>query len=238
MSADLRHADSWVFDLDNTLYHPRHDLFAQIDHRMTAFVSRLLGVSAPQARQMQKRYYAEHGTTLNGLMQLHALQPREFLDFVHDIDLSALPEHPELAAAIARLPGKRYVYTNGSQRHAERVLRKLGADHLFHGVVDIERAGFHPKPHRAGFERMIDAFGLDPGRAVMFEDLARNLATAADLGFTTVLVASDADWSHEPEDARPAGLEDRHEFVHHVTDDLADFLTTARISIAPGLEGE
>lgn len=238
MSADLRHADAWVFDLDNTLYHPRHDLFAQIDHRMTDFVSRLLRVSAPEARQMQKRYYAEHGTTLNGLMRLHGLQPREFLDFVHDIDLSVLPAHPELADAIGRLPGKRYVYTNGSQRHAERVLKKLGADHLFDGVVDIERAGFHPKPQRTGFERMIEAFGLDPARAVMFEDLARNLATAADLGFTTVLVASDTDWSHEPEGARPAGIEDRHAFVHHVTDDLAGFLAAARVRVAPAAEGE
>lgn len=232
MSADLTHVDAWVFDLDNTLYHPKHDLFAQIDHRMTDFVSRLLGVPPAEARQTQKRYYAEHGTTLNGLMRMHGLDPREFLEFVHNIDLSVLPEHPELAAAIARLPGKRYVFTNGSQRHAERVLKKLGADHLFDGVVDIERAGFQPKPHRASFERMIETFALAPERAVMFEDLARNLATAADLGFTTVLVTSDKDWSHEPEGARPAGLEDRHDFVHHVTDDLAGFLASARVSPA------
>jgi putative hydrolase of the HAD superfamily len=218
--------DAWVFDLDNTLYDPCTDLFAQIDVRMTGYVSGLLGLEAGEARLLQKRYYAEHGTTLAGLMAVHGADPRPFLDHVHDIDLSVLDPDPALAALIKALPGRKFVFTNGSRGHAERVTARLGLAGLFDDLFDIEAAQYEPKPRPSAFGHLVERTGIDPSRSVMFEDMARNLAPAHALGFTTVLVASDKDWRHEPEGARPAGLDDpRPDHVHHVADCLKGFLT-------------
>jgi len=225
-ASPLAHVDTWVFDLDNTLYPAHCNLFAEIDRRMTEFVSRFLRVDPPEARRIQKTYYAEHGTTLNGLMIRHGLSPEAFLDYVHDIDLAPLEGAPDLTGAIAALPGRRFVFTNGSQRHAERVLEKLGLSGLFNGCIDIAASGFTPKHERIAYERFLVSTGSDPAASVMFEDLARNLEPAAALGFTTVLVRSGHDWSHEPAAVRPAGPADKPAHVHHFTDDLQAFLLT------------
>jgi putative hydrolase of the HAD superfamily len=220
LPAAFASVDAWLFDLDNTLYPPETDLFAQIDARMTDYVSRLLRVDAVEARAVQKRLYAEHGTTLAGLMTQHAVDPHDFLHHVHAIDLAPLSEDRRLARLIAQLPGKRIVFTNGSHGHAERVSEKLGLAGLFDDFFDIEDAGFAPKPQRAAFDRLIARHGIDPARTAMFEDLARNLVPAAALGMRTVLVRSTKDWSHEPEGARPAGPGETHVHVDHVTDCL------------------
>ncbi|MGF1462587.1 MAG: pyrimidine 5'-nucleotidase [Maricaulaceae bacterium] len=224
---DLRHVRDWVFDLDNTLYPSECDLFSQVDARMARFVAEYLQVDAVEARRIQKQYYAEHGTTLNGLMQRHGLKPDAFLDFVHDIDLSVLDPAPELAQAIDALPGRKFVFTNGSMGHAERVLAKLNIRHVFDDVFDIAASGFRPKPQRAAFDRMVEEFDIQPATSAMVEDLARNLQTAHALGFTTVLVQTRKDWSHEPKDARPAAPEDRHDHVHFATENLTVFLKSA-----------
>ncbi len=216
--------DAWVFDLDNTLYPSEADLFAQVDARMTTFVARALGVDTREARRLQKLYYAEHGTTLNGLMTRHGLAPDAFLDFVHDIDLSPLSPCAVLRARIAALPGRKFIFTNGSRGHADRVAGARGLEGLFDGVFDIQAAGFTPKPHADAYHRFLDAFDVDPSRAAMFEDLPRNLEAPFALGFRTVLVHSDKDWSHEPAGARPAGPDDAHDHVHFVTGDLTAFL--------------
>jgi putative hydrolase of the HAD superfamily len=222
--ADFRHVETWVFDLDNTLYPAECNLFSQIDRKMTQFVAQLLKVDAHEARRVQKAYYAEYGTTLNGLMTVHGLQPKAFLDFVHDIDLAPLDQAPDLTSAIEALPGRRFIFTNGSRRHAERVAERLRIDHLFHDVFDIEASEYTPKPARAAYERFITRTGLEPRSAVMFEDLSRNLEPAARLGFTTVLVRSQMDWSGEPQAARPAGPDEHPLHVHHATDNLETFL--------------
>lgn len=228
MVADLSHIDTWVFDLDNTLYPASCDLFAQIDERMTSFVAGFLDTDPKEARAVQKKYYAEHGTTLNGLMLHHGLAPEEFLDFVHDIDLSVLPTGPELRNAVSALPGRKLVYTNGSRRHAERVTEKLGLSGLFDGLFGIEDSGYQPKPQMRAYDVFVRAHTVSPGTSAFFEDLARNLAPAKALGFTTVLVHSDKDWSHEPEEARPAETgDDAPPHVDYVTDDLPAFLTSA-----------
>lgn len=219
-----REKTAWVFDLDNTLYPATCDLFAQIDVRMTDFVSRYLSVDPVTARSLQKQYLVDHGTTLNGLMQVHGMAPHEFLDYVHDIDLSPVSADPLLARNIAALPGRKLIYTNGSRRHGERVVEKLGLAGLFEDIFDITASGFAPKPKPESYARLLARHNFDPGRAVLFEDLARNLAPAAQLGFTTVLVHSAKDWSHEPADVRPAGAETPPDHVHHATDDLAGFL--------------
>ncbi|MEM7329136.1 MAG: pyrimidine 5'-nucleotidase [Pseudomonadota bacterium] len=223
----LQDRSAWVFDLDNTLYPAECDLFAQIDQRMTDFVARFLRLPRAEARATQKRYYAEHGTTLNGLMSMHGMEPDEFLAHVHDIDLSPLPKSPELAHAIAALPGRKFVYTNGSRGHAQRVTDYMGLSHVFDGSFAIEDSAFLPKPNQASYDAFIDKFQIDPKRAVFFEDLARNLAPAQVMGFATVLVQSEKDWSHEPASARPAGIgDDLPPHIDYVTRDLTRFISS------------
>ncbi|MEE2690837.1 MAG: pyrimidine 5'-nucleotidase [Pseudomonadota bacterium] len=232
-SPDLSHVDAWVFDLDNTLYPAECNLFGQIDARMAAFIERLLGCDAAEARRLQKGYYVKYGTTMSGLMREHGVAPRAFLDYVHEIDLSVVAANEALASAIAALPGKRYIFTNGSVKHAENVVERLGVSGLFDAVFDIEAADYTPKPHRQTYERFLAAHAVAPKRAAMFEDLAHNLQSAYDLGMTTVLVTSRAEWiADEPADKRPALPGDRHAHVHHVTDDLAGFLGAAVVAAA------
>lgn len=227
MSADLSHIHDWVFDLDNTLYDPAIDLFHHIDVRMADYVARLLNVDLIEAKRLQKLYYLDHGTTLAGLMRLHQVDPHDYLEYVHDIELSALQPNPQLAEAIERLPGRRFVFTNGSRAHAERVLDKLALNDLFSDLFDIVAADFTPKPHADAFTRLLDKHVIDPKSAILFEDMERNLQTAHGLGFTTVLVTSSKDWSHEPEGARPAALGANPAFADYVTSDLTGFLTAA-----------
>lgn len=228
--ADLRHVESWVFDLDNTLYPAHCHLFSQIDARMTDFIRMTTGAAHDEARRLQKHYYVKYGTTLSGMMAEHKIAPDDFLAYVHDIDFSVVPADPGLRAAVEALPGRRYVFTNGSVAHAERVLGRIGIDGLFDAIFDIRAADWTPKPHRVTYERFLASTRVRPGEAAMFEDLPHNLEAAHALGMTTVLVASDAAWfADEPQDKRPARPGDPAPgHVHHVTDDLAGFLTAAR----------
>ena len=168
---DFTAIDVWVFDLDNTLYSPSCNLFAQIDVKMRAFIGDLLKVDPDEAYRLQKEYYRDHGTTLSGLMKLHGIAPERFLDFVHDIDVSVVPPNPALAAALERLPGRRLVFTNGTVAHAARVLNQIGIHDHVEEIFDIVHADFVPKPNVATFERFLRAHDVDPRRAAMFEDL-------------------------------------------------------------------
>jgi putative hydrolase of the HAD superfamily len=229
----MAHVADWVFDLDNTLYPAECDLFAEIDTRMTDFVARLTGLERLEARKLQKHYYATYGTTLSGLMTEHGLNPAEFLHYVHEIDLSPLPDLPALRAAIEALPGRKFIYTNGPRRHAERVTEKMGLAHLFNDSFGIEESAFIPKPHLSAYEGFCKLHKVEPQGAAFFEDLARNLLPAKSLGFTTVLVHSEKDWSHEPIEARPAGAGDVFggdgaDHIDYITGDLAGFLDSAR----------
>mgnify|MGYP006283803365 CR=1 FL=1 len=216
----LAHVDTWVFDLDNTLYPADAEVMTQVDRRMTQYVMRLLSLDHDDARAVQKGYWREYGTTLNGLMSNHDVDMAEFLDFVHDIDHDVLAPDPELARRVAGLQGKRYVYTNGSMKHAEQVISRLGLDGLFHDLFDIAAAGYRPKPHREGFEAFTGHFGVRPDASTMFEDSARNLETAAAMGFTTVLVRAPG----EIPDGETAGPGDSPAHVHFAVDCLKTFL--------------
>ncbi len=221
----LANREVWVFDLDNTLYPAECDLFAEIDQRMTDFVARFLRLDRKTARAMQKKYYAEHGTTLNGLMTMHGMEPEAFLAHVHEIDLSPLPKSEALVQAITALPGKKYVYSNGSRRHADRVIDYMGLSDLFDGQFAIEDSAYTPKPAQSSYDAFCKRFAIDPNQAVFFEDLARNLAPAHAMGFATVLVQSEKDWSHEPAAARPAGYgDDQPGHIDYVTGNLTQFL--------------
>ena len=218
----------WVFDLDNTLYPAGCNLFAQIDAKMTRFVADHLGLPDQEARALQKQYYFDHGTTLSGMMTHHNVDPAAFLRFVHDIDHSPLPVSPQLRAAIKALPGRKFVLTNGSIGHAEGVTRAMQIDDVFDGMFGIEEMDYQPKPARSAYDKFLSTFGIDPHGAVFFEDLARNLEPAYEMGFATVLVTSEIDWSHEPEGARPAGPDSPPApYVDHVTGDLTAFLEGA-----------
>jgi putative hydrolase of the HAD superfamily len=212
----------WLFDLDNTLYPAECNLFAQVDHRMGEFIAGLLGVPYAHARHLQKTYYRQFGTTLSGLMKVHRLDPKPFLDYVHDIDLGALEQQPALAAAIERLPGRKLIFTNGSRRHAERVAGKLGLLHLFEDICDIEACGYVSKREAEAFTRMIAAHSVAPEAAAMFEDVPVNLEAAHALGMTTVLVRTD--YIDHPAQAEIRQWREPPEHIHHTTDDLASFL--------------
>ncbi|MDW6025365.1 pyrimidine 5'-nucleotidase [Mesorhizobium sp. BAC0120] len=216
------HVTDWVFDLDNTLYPHHSNLFAQIDVKMTAYVSELLKLSREDARKLQKELYLEYGTTLNGLMTRHGIDPDDFLEKVHDIDYSWLKPDPVLGAAIRQLPGRKFIFTNGDRGHAERTARQLGILDDFDDIFDIIAARLTPKPAPETYGRFLELFGISSPNAVMFEDLARNLAVPKALGMTTVLIVPR---NFEPTFSeiweRDVNNEDEVDFV---TDDLARFL--------------
>jgi putative hydrolase of the HAD superfamily len=205
----------WVFDLDNTLYPQATNLFARVSRRMTAFIQREFSLAEDEARALQKRLFLKHGTTMRGLMVEHDTDPVRFLDDVHDIDVTDMAPDPRLAALIGRLPGRRVIFTNGSVPHADRITRQLGIEHLFEGTFDIVAGNFIPKPDPQPYHDMIAHFGIDPGRAVMVEDMAKNLKPAAELGMTTVWLRHDLEWSSD-------GAEGGH--VHHEITDLTAWL--------------
>ena len=212
----------WIFDLDNTLYPAECNLFAQVDQRMGEFIADYLDVSFEEARRLQKGYYLDYGTTLAGLMTKHGLEPAEFLDYVHDIDFSVLPEAPELGRALDRLPGEKFIFTNGTVAYAEEVAGRLGVLDRFAGVFDIAHAGYVPKPERLAYERFLEAHGVRAEEAAMFEDLPHNLEAPHGLGMATVLVRS-AYYDH-PAQRDIDDWPELPDHIHHMTDDLAGFL--------------
>ena len=225
-SPDFRHVDSWIFDLDNTLYRAECDLFSQIDERMTTFVSSLLNLNRDDARRLQKDYYRDHGTTLNGLMRVHGVDPECFLPFVHDIDLSAIAPSPELQKQIARLPGRRFVFTNGCRNHAERVLACMELTEFFEDIWDIRAIDFMPKPNAAAYAAMVKHANVNPRQAAMFEDVARNLVPARALGMTTVWLRNGSVWSKQGPEHPVPSIED----IDYETGDLALFLSSIEIA--------
>jgi putative hydrolase of the HAD superfamily len=208
--------DAWLFDLDNTLYPARCDLFAQTDRLIGEFISKLLDVHYDEAKRIQKDYWKTHGTSLRGLMSLHQVDPVPYLDYVHDIDYAPVEPSPRLDQALTQLTGRKIVFTNGTVRHAERVLERLGVAHHFEGIYDIVAADYVPKPEMVVYRDIVGRYGVDPARAVMLDDIAVNLKPAHALGMRTV-------WIRTPESTQRAqGL--ALDWIHHQTEDLVDWL--------------
>ena len=218
IGADLRHVRSWLFDLDDTLYPPERQILKRVSARIGEFMVRATGLPPDEARALQKRYLQDHGAALGGLMKDYTIDPAAFLADVHDVPLDDLHPDEGLRAGLERLKGPRYVFTNGSTRHGERVLEQLGIADLFDGLFAVEHARLVPKPHPDTFALMLEAFGVDPAGAAFFEDTARNLDHAKVLGMTTVLVGPHAFDAEAP-------------FVDHRAAALGPFLATA---ILPG----
>ncbi len=214
--------DTWVFDLDNTLYPHHLNLWQQVDVRIRDYVAGFLKISHDEAFRLQKDYYRRYGTTMRGLMEEHGLKPDDFLDIVHQIDHSPLTPAPALGAAIAQLPGRKFILTNGTREHADAVMRRLEIGQHFDAVFDIRAAELEPKPNAKVYHRFLARHDVDPAKAALFEDLARNLEVPHALGMTTVLVVPEGARVVLREEWELAGRDAPH--VDHVTDDLAGFL--------------
>ena len=222
VAADFAHVRDWVFDLDNTLYPHHVNLFAQIDRNMTAYVAELLQMERDEARALQKRYYHEHGTTLQGLMLNHAIDPNDFLERAHAIDYSALLPHPELGEAIKALPGRKFIFTNGSVPHAEAAARALGILDHFDDIFDIVAADYVPKPAGETYDKFAHLHRVDTRHAAMFEDLPRNLKAPKALGMRTILLTPRN--LDEVLIERWEVLSEEDDHIDYLTDDLQAFL--------------
>jgi putative hydrolase of the HAD superfamily len=224
----LDHIDTWLFDLDNTLYPADCRLWEQVDRRINEMSARVLGLPLDQARLVQKEYLRKYGTTLRGLMVEHNVDTDAYLNYVHDIDLAPVQGNPRLDGALAALPGRKLVFTNGTVAHAQRILGKLGIAERFEDVFDVRAAGYLPKPDPAVYRQLVERHAIAPAGAILFEDIARNLKPAYDLGMTTAWVKVDWAWLRGA-----AKTEEGIDHVHHIVDDLTEWLEQAARMLAP-----
>ena len=226
-SARTRFAEitDWVFDLDNTLYPRECNLFSQIDLLISTYMVGVTGLPYAEARALQKSYYRDHGTTLHGLMLHHGVDPEHFLRTVHAIDYSGVPAHPGLAAALAALPGRKFILTNGDVGHATAVLERVGLAGMFEGIFDIKAMKYRPKPLPEAYSEFLTAHGVDAKRAAMFDDLEKNLLVPHETGMVTVHVVAADGYAHEQVESWELGQGDGPH-IHHRTNDLAAFLAS------------
>ena len=212
---ELKKIKYWLFDLDNTLYSGDTKVFDQVDKKMSKFISDKLNVSIEEAKKIQKNYFHEYNTTLNGMIKNHKIDADEFLEFVHDVNLDFLKADKNLEKEIAILEGKKFIFTNGSKAHAANVTKKIGIDKLFDGVFDIVESDFIPKPSIEPYKKIIENYKIEPQYCIFFEDIARNLKPAHELGMKTVWIKNDEPWAAEFSDA---------DFINYKTSNLANFL--------------
>ena len=212
---ELKKIKYWLFDLDNTLYSGDTKVFDQVDKKMSKFISEKLKVSEKEAKKIQKNYFHEYNTTLNGMIKNHNIDANEFLEFVHDVDLNFLKKNVPLQNQINKLNGKKIIFTNGSKEHALNVTKRIGIDKLFDGIFDIVESDFYPKPSMEPYKKIIENYNIEPEYCIFFEDIARNLKPAYELGMKTVWIKNKEPWAAEYSDA---------EFINYRTDNLANFL--------------
>jgi putative hydrolase of the HAD superfamily len=212
---ELKKIKYWLFDLDNTLYSGDTKVFDQVDQKMSFFISKKLKVSVEEAKKIQKNYFHEYNTTLNGMIKNHKIDAEEFLEFVHDVDLNFLKKDLNLQNELTNLTGKKYIFTNGSKAHASNVTKRIGIQNLFDGVFDIVDSDFIPKPSIEPYEKIIQKYGIDPKYCIFIEDIARNLKPAYELGMKTVWIINDEPW---------AAKFSNENFINYRTDNLSDFL--------------
>ena len=221
---ELSNIKNWIFDLDNTLYSPEEEIFSQIDERMTKFITDKFKINNEEAFNIQKKYFIEYGTTLSGLMKKNNIDTDEFLEFVHDIDLEILKPDKKLNKIISNLPGKKFIFTNGSKKHAQNVLKKLEMNAIFDDIYDIKDSNFIPKPNMEAYTTFINKMGIDVNKSIMFEDIARNLQPAKELGIISVLIQRDLPLRNDKFDIKEFELLwKNNDYADYVTDDLVMF---------------
>ena len=212
---ELKDLKFWLFDLDNTLYSGATKVFEQVDKKMTYYISSKLNISKEEARKIQKNYFQEYNTTLNGMIKHHKIDADEFLEFVHDVDLNFLNKDKTLEEEIKKLEGKKIIFTNGSRAHAENVTKRIGIDKLFDGIFDIRDSEFIPKPSKEAYKKLVENYKIEPQYCIFFEDIARNLKPAYELGMKTVWIENNEPWAAKYSD---------EDFINYKTDNLAKFL--------------
>ncbi len=213
----------WIFDLDNTLYSGKTKVFDQIDKKMSKYISKKLNVNLEEARKIQKGYFYEYNTTLNGLIKNHKIDPNEFLEFVHDIDINFLQKDTKLSKEIEKLEGKKIIFTNGSRKHALNVTKKIGIDKHFDHIFDIVESDYIPKPSIEPYKKLVKKHKIDPKLCVFVEDIARNLKPAYEMGMKTVWIINDERWAKEFSDGN---------FINYKTNNLSEFLAKINIEKA------
>ena len=212
---ELKNIKFWLFDLDNTLYSGATKVFDQVDKRMSEFISTKLNISKEEARKIQKNYFIEYNTTLNGMIKNHKIDANEFLEFVHDIDLSFLKKDKQLDEEIEKIKGKKIIFTNGSRAHAQNVTKRLGIERHFDDIFDIVSADFIPKPSLKTYQKLIEKYKIEPQYSIFIEDIARNLKPAYELGMKTVWIENNEPWAAEFSDS---------DFIDYKTNKLSKFL--------------
>ena len=212
---ELNKIKYWLFDLDNTLYSGDTKVFDQVDKKMSFYISKKLNISLKEAKKIQKNYFHEYNTTLNGMIKNHKIDANEFLEFVHDVDLNFLQKNKPLEKEIAKLNGKKIIFTNGSKAHAANVTKRIGIEKLFDGVFDIVESDFIPKPSIEPYKKIIEKYKIEPQYSIFIEDIARNLKPAHELGMKTVWIKNDEPWAAKFSDS---------DFINYKTDNLAKFL--------------
>jgi putative hydrolase of the HAD superfamily len=212
---ELKKIKYWLFDLDNTLYSGDTKVFDQINKKMSSFISKKLNVSVEEAKKIQKNYFREYNTTLNGMIKNHNIDAEEFLEFVHDVDLNFLEKDLDLQNELINLMGKKYIFTNGSKAHASNVTKRIGIENLFDGVFDIVDSDFIPKPSIQPYKKIIQKYGIDPEYCIFIEDIARNLKPAYELGMKTVWIINNEPWAKKFSNEN---------FINYKTGNLSKFL--------------
>ena len=212
---ELKNIKYWLFDLDNTLYSGATKVFDKVDKKMSMFISSKLNISKEEAKKIQKNYFVEYNTTLNGMIKNHKIDANEFLEFVHDIDLSFLKKDKQLEEEISKINGKKIIFTNGSRAHAINVTKRLGIERYFDDIFDIVSADFIPKPSPKTYKKIIEKYKIEPQYSIFIEDIARNLKPAYELGMKTVWIENDEPWAAEFSDS---------DFINYKTDKLSKFL--------------
>jgi len=213
----------WIFDLDNTLYSGQTKVFAQVDKKMSKYISNKLNIDLVKAKEIQKNYFYQYNTTLNGMIKNHKIDPEEFLEFVHDVDISFLQKDHKLATEIKKLNGKKIIFTNGSKKHALNVTKKIGIDNLFDGIFDIVNANYVPKPSIEPYKKLVEKHKIDPKLSVFVEDIARNLKPAYEMGMKTIWIENEEPWAKEFSDSK---------FINYKTNNLSEFLKKINLAKA------
>ena len=212
---DFESIKYWIFDLDNTLYSGKTRVFEQVDKKMSKYISEKLNISIDEAKKIQKNYFHEYNTTLNGMIKNHKIDANEFLEFVHDIDIDFLKKDLKLIEEFKRLDGKKFIFTNGSKKHALNVTRRIGIEQYFDDIFDIVESDFVPKPALKPYKKLVEKHKIDPNLCVFVEDIARNLKPAYEMGMKTVWIENDEPWASKFSDS---------DFVNYRTSDLSEFL--------------
>ena len=220
---ELQIVKYWIFDLDNTLYSGKTKVFEQVDKKMSKYISEKLNITIEEARKIQKNYFHEYSTTLNGMIKNHKIDANEFLEFVHDIDIDFLKKDLELQKELLKLKGKKIIFTNGSRKHALNVTQKIGIDQCFDDIFDIVDSNFVPKPAIEPYNELVKKHKIDPKSCLFVEDIARNLKPAYEMGMKTVWIENEEPWAKKFSDSS---------FINYKTNNLSEFLKKINIARA------